>query len=173
MDSDSLESLVRRSRDGDVSAFEEIVRRFSRRAVATAHFIAGDLHAGEEAAQDAFVTAWRKLDRLREPAAFRSWFGTILARQAARSRRPAPIPLPPGMEPEAPGSGTPSEESLPREARALKPMFREVLALRYVEGLGYREIAAALGLTVARVKSRLHDGREKLRERLAGRKRRR
>jgi RNA polymerase sigma-70 factor (ECF subfamily) len=50
---------------------------------------------------------------------------------------------------------------------SLKPMYREVLALRYVEGLGYREIAAALGLTVARVKSRLHDGREKLRERLS------
>ena len=47
-----------------------------------------------------------------------------------------------------------------------------MLALRYVDGLGYREIAVALGLTVARVKSRLHDGRERLRERLAAKRER-
>jgi len=167
---ESIESLVRRSKGGDVAAFEEIVRRFSRRAVATAHLVCGDLHIGEEAAQDAFVTAWRKLSSLREPAAFPGWFGAILSRTAIRKRRPPPIPLPDDGGPEIPAAGLPDEEALPREVKGLKPMYREVLALRYVEGLSYREIAAALGIGVARVKSRLHDARQLLKERLARRR---
>jgi RNA polymerase sigma factor (sigma-70 family) len=168
MEPESLTELVRRAKRGDAAAFEAIVGRLGRRAVATAHLIAGDLHAGEEAAQDAFVNAWRKLDTLREPAAFRGWFARILSREAGRHRRRSPwLPLE-GTDPAAPA---PREvEGLPREANALKPKYRDVLALRYVDGLGYREIAAALGLTVARVKSRLHDGRERLRERLAARR---
>ena len=62
------------------------------------------------------------------------------------------------------------ERGLPAEAVRLKPMYRDVLALRYVEGLSYREIAVVSGITVARVKSRLHDARELLRERLARRR---
>ncbi|MEN8151481.1 MAG: sigma-70 family RNA polymerase sigma factor [Planctomycetota bacterium] len=165
MESLSLTDLVREAKRGRIEAFEEIVRRMSRRAVATAHLVAGDLHAGEEAAQDAFVIAWRKIGQVRDPRAFRGWFATILSREAGRRRRrpspplPADLPAPPG----------PEESGLPREVNALKSKYRDVLALRYVEGLSYDEIARALGLTVARVKSRLHDGREKLRDRLGDR----
>ena len=67
---ETLETLVRRAQAGDQIAFGEIVRLLDRRAVAAAHLIAGDLHRGEEAAQDAFVTAWRKLSSLRDPVAF-------------------------------------------------------------------------------------------------------
>ena len=166
-----LDQLVRLAQDGDQDAFAEIVRRLSRRAIATAHFISGDLHAGEEAAQDAFVTAWRKLGTLREAGAFRGWFGKILARTASRRRRPPHIPLTPDM---CVGAGEPDvadDAGLPSEALALKPMYRQVLALRYVEGLSYREVGEALSLTVARVKSRLHDAREQVRERLERRRR--
>lgn len=168
----SLEELVEKAQTGDVAAFEEIVRRLSRRAVATAHLIAGDLHAGEEAAQDAFVVAWRRIGDVRDPARFPGWFGTILARLASRGRRPPPIPIDPGREPAAEPE-TVEEDPLPAEAAALKPKYRQVLALRYVDGLSYREIASALGIPVARVKSRLHDGRELLRERLGRRRSRR
>jgi len=166
MESESITNLARRAKQGEVDAFEEIVRRLSRRAVATAHLIAGDLHAGEEAAQDAFVTAWRKIDQVRDPAAFRGWFGMILAREAGRRRRRTAPPTF-GLDRDPPAPAAREEEGLPGEACGLKPKYREVLALRYVDGLSYAEIAVALGLTVARVKSRLHDGRELLRERLA------
>lgn len=166
MDSPSLTDLVRAARAGRTAAFEELVRRLSRRAVATAHLIAGDLQAGEEAAQDAFVIAWKKIGQVRDPEAFRGWFATVLAREAGRRRRRAPPPLP--AEVAAPAAD--GESDLPREVNALKAKYRDVLALRYVEGLSYAEIALALGLTVARVKSRLHDGRERLRERLARRR---
>jgi RNA polymerase sigma-70 factor (ECF subfamily) len=173
MDSESLSILARRAKGGDVAAFEEIVRRLGRRAVATAHLITGDLHAGEEAAQDAFVIAWRRIEQLRDPAAFRGWFAMILSREAGRHRRRAPLPLEPGLDPAARSSSLGEEEGLPPVANRLKAKYRDVLALRYVEGLSYREIAAALGITVARVKSRLHDGREILRDRLARRRERR
>jgi len=172
MESQSLTNLARRAKRGDTAAFEAIVSSLGRRAVATAHLITGDLHAGEEAAQDAFVTAWRKIDQLRDPAAFRAWFAMILSREAGRHRRRAPLTLLPGVSKDLPAPAAVEEGGLPREANALPPKYRDVLALRYVEGLAYREIAAVLGLTAARVKSRLHDGRERLRERLAGKKER-
>lgn len=165
MDTLSLTDLVRRAKEGRIEAFEEIVRRLSRRAVATAHVISGDLHAGEEAAQDAFVTAWRKIGQVRDPRAFRGWFATILSREAGRHRRP---PLP-ALPDELPAPAGREESGLPREVNALRAKYRDVLALRYVEGLSYEEIGRALGLTVARVKSRLHDGRERLRRRLVER----
>jgi RNA polymerase sigma-70 factor (ECF subfamily) len=163
MESLNLPDLVRAAKKGRIDAFEEIVRRLSGRAVATAHLISGDLHAGEEAAQDAFVTAWRKIGQVRDPKAFRGWFATILSREAGRRRRKPAPPLPDDL-PARPGR---EESGLPREVNALKAKYRDVLALRYVESLSYVEIAHALGITVARVKSRLHDGREQLRERLA------
>lgn len=168
---DSLEQQVRNAREGDAHAFAEIVRTLSRSAVATARMITGDLHRGEEAAQDAFVAAWRKLADLREPRAFRAWFGCILARTASRARRAPHVTLEPGREPEVFPASSVGEE-LPAAALSLKPKYREVLALRYVGDLSYREIADALGLSQARVKSRLHDGRELLRDRLERRGRR-
>jgi RNA polymerase sigma-70 factor (ECF subfamily) len=170
MESETTGSLARRAKHGDVAAFEELVRRLGRRAVATAHLITGDLHAGEEAAQDAFLIAWRRIGQLREPEAFRGWFAMILSREAGRHRRRTPLPLEPGLDPAAPASAAGEEAGLPPVANRLKAKYRDVLALRYVEGLSYREIAAALGIPVARVKSRLHDGRELLRERLAQRR---
>ena len=164
---ESLTNLVQRAKDGDRDAFALIVRRLSRQAVATAHLITGDLQVGEDAAQDAFVTAWKKLSTLKEPAAFRSWFGVVLTRTACRVRRPRREQL----LPEDLAAPMIERVSLPEIALGLKASHREVLALRYVDDLSYRDIAGALGLTVARVKSRLHEAREVLRERyLRGRK---
>jgi RNA polymerase sigma-70 factor, ECF subfamily len=160
-----LQSLVEKSREGDRDAFAEIVRRLSRQAVATAHLITGDLQIGEDAAQEAFLTTFRKLRSLKEAGAFRSWFGVILTRIACRARVKFIAPLPE----EIPVTDPP-RDTLPDIALGLKPMYREVLALRYVEDLSYQEIAEALGLSVARVKSRLHDARRLLRDRYVRRR---
>ncbi len=158
---ETLTNLVIRAQEGDRDAFTLIVRRLSRQAVATAHLITGDLQVGEEAAQDAFVTAWRRLHSLKDPVAFRSWFGVVLTRIACRARRSRwERPLPEDLS-----APVKENTSLPEITLSLKPMYREVLALRYVDDLSYRDIAGALGLTVARVKSRLHEAREILRER--------
>jgi RNA polymerase sigma-70 factor (ECF subfamily) len=163
---ESFHELVRRARGGDARAFEDIVRRLTPQAVGTAHMITGDRHRGQEAAQDAFVAAWRRLETLRDDRAFRAWFARILTRAAIASRRRRPSVSMDDV-PELAARPEPIEEAtLPRIALGLKARYRDVLALRYVNGLSHQEISAALSISPARVKSRLHDGREQLRRRL-------
>ncbi|HCO03013.1 MAG TPA: hypothetical protein DIT48_06580, partial [Actinobacteria bacterium] len=73
--------LVERARRGDVHAYEELVRRYQRLALRTAAVITGRDDA-PDAAQEAFVKAYRSLDRFREGAAFRPWLLRIVANEA-------------------------------------------------------------------------------------------
>jgi DNA-directed RNA polymerase specialized sigma24 family protein len=75
---ESLTSLVERARSGDLEAFTQIVCRFQAMAYGYAYAILGDLILAEDAAQEAFLEAHRKLDNLREPAAFPGWFRRIV-----------------------------------------------------------------------------------------------
>lgn len=76
--------LVLRACAGDLSAKEQLYRRYVRYAVNLGRRLMRTLDAGEDVAQDAFVLAFEQLSTLREPAAFRGWFTTILVRQAHR-----------------------------------------------------------------------------------------
>src|ERR1043166_5435211 len=82
--------LVLAARRGDKKAFVEIVARHQAMVCGIALGILGDFAASEDAAQEAFLTAWRKFHDLREPERLRAWLGQI-ARNAAlghlRSRR--------------------------------------------------------------------------------------
>jgi DNA-directed RNA polymerase specialized sigma24 family protein len=69
-DKEKIASLVRAARAGDDFAFAELVRAYQDIAVAYATAILGDYHLAEDAAQEAFVEAYRELSALREPAAF-------------------------------------------------------------------------------------------------------
>ena len=83
----SLESLIRRTRDGDDDAYESIVRRFQDMAVGYGYAILRDFQLAEDAAQEAFFEAYRNLDKLREPAAFPGWFRKIVFKQCDRISR--------------------------------------------------------------------------------------
>src|SRR5206468_2555841 len=74
--------LVEASRRGDKRAFVEIVARHQAMVCGIALGILGDFAASEDAGQEAFLTAWRKIQELRDPAALRAWLGQI-ARNAA------------------------------------------------------------------------------------------
>ena len=65
--------LVRRARAGDARAYEELVRSHQEVAFKVAYVIAGSAADAEDAAQDAFVKAWRALGRFRPEAPFRPW----------------------------------------------------------------------------------------------------
>jgi DNA-directed RNA polymerase specialized sigma24 family protein len=84
---EELQSLVIRTRSGDLAAYEEIVRRFQDMALGYTYSIPGDFHHAEDAAQEAFIQAYRDLAQLREPAAFPGWFRTIVFRQCDRTAR--------------------------------------------------------------------------------------
>ena len=75
---DRISLLVRRAQAGDELAFAELVRAHQDRAVVYATAILGDYHLAENAAQEAFVDAYRELPSLRELAAFGRWLRTIV-----------------------------------------------------------------------------------------------
>lgn len=93
---EELKSLVVRAQAGDLEAYGEIVRRFQDLAYGYAYSVLGDFHLAEDAAQEAFIEAYRCLGALREPAAFPGWFRRIVFKHCdriVRRRRSKEVPL--------------------------------------------------------------------------------
>ena len=61
----STEELVKAAQAGEKAAFAELIRRYERAAIITAHSVLGDFHLAQDAAQEAFVIAYQKLSRIR------------------------------------------------------------------------------------------------------------
>ena len=152
-------------------AFAEVVQRFADMAFATAYAITGDFHLAEDAAQEAFVNAWRHLGDLREPAAFPGWFRRIVQTQAHLLRRRQRVPAPPEDAsagategPAARAERRDLQERVHRAISALPEAQRTAIALYYVGGHSVAEIAGFLGVPASTVKNRLHSARQRLRE---------
>jgi RNA polymerase sigma-70 factor, ECF subfamily len=159
--------LVRAAREGDERAFSSLYERYAR-------VVHGLLLARvgrdevEDLVQDVFLTAWRRLADLRDPAAFGGWLVMITRNRAMDFHRRAAdfVQLPENL----PVSGGAAERTEARAAldaiRALPDAYRETLMLRLVEGLSGPEIASRTGLTAASVRVNLHRGMKLLREKL-------
>src|SRR5471030_1610464 len=78
---------VRWAQAGDQDAFSRLVRRHQDMAVSYAAALLGDFHMGQDAAQEAFVSAYINLAQLQNPAAFRSWLRLIVFKHCDRVRR--------------------------------------------------------------------------------------
>lgn len=160
-------ALVRRSREGDPSAFTELYTRYAKmiHGVLLARVAALDV---DDLVQEVFLTAWKGLDGLRDPAAFGGWLSTIARHRATDLHRRAvdTIELPPTLE--APGdvSATAEARAVLDVIRSLPEAYRETLVLRLVEGMTGPEIAERTGLTAASVRVNLHRGMKILREKL-------
>ena len=159
---------MERARRGDVVAYEALVRMHQEIAFRTACLVAGSAGDGEEAAQEAFVKAWRALGRFRAGAPFRPWLLTIVANEARNPRRSAGrrTGLALRVAAERPsGDAAPSPEaallegarrdSLLEALAALDDRDRTVIACRHLLDLSEEETAAALGVRRGTVKSRL------------------
>lgn len=169
--------LVRAARAGDKRAFVEIVARHQAMVCGIALSLLGDFAASEDAGQEAFLTAWRKLHELREPERLRPWLAQI-ARNAAlgylrRTRGHAALedalsiadqgPLPDEV------AANEEEAALVRDSLARLPeTYRLPLVLFYREGQSVTAVAESLGISEDAVKQRLTRGREMLRERMSG-----
>lgn len=162
-------ALVLAARAGDRSAFEMLYHRHARmvHGVLLARVAAAD---ADDLVQEVFLQAWRRLESLREPAAFAAWVLTVARRRAADYYRR-------GVEPEELPEEILSEDPPQAEAaaalaaiRALPEAYRETLILRLVEGMTGPEIAARTSLTPASVRVNLHRGMKLLREKLGGTK---
>jgi RNA polymerase sigma factor (sigma-70 family) len=171
--------LVERARRGDLDAWETIVRTYQGLAFRTAYLFSGSAPDAEEAAQDAFVKAYRALGRFRRDAPLRPWLLRIVANEARNRRRSAGrrerLELRAADE-NRPGDAVPSPEAalLAQESHEqllaaverLSEEHREVVACRYFLELSETETAAALRLRKGTVKSRLARALDRLREEL-------
>jgi RNA polymerase sigma factor (sigma-70 family) len=170
--------LVRRARRGEVSAYEELVRRYQGIAHRTAYLITGEAAEAEDAAQQAFVKAFGALGRFDPDRPFRPWLLRIVGNEARNLRRSAgrraALELVVSREPEQ-LAASPEAEALDRERReslmaavsGLGEADRQVIGLRYFLDLTEGEMAEALGVAPGTVKSRLSRAMGRLREAMA------
>src|SRR5437763_15368266 len=146
--------LVHSVRRGDKRAFVEIVARHQAMVCGIALGILGDFAASEDAGQEAFLTAWRKIHDLREPERLRGWLGQI-ARNAALGqlrRQPghAVLQADPAITDHSPqpaeAAASEDEAALVRASLAKLPeTYRLPLILYYREGQSVRAAAEAIG----------------------------
>lgn len=174
-------SAIAACQRGDRQAFELIVKRYTTRALGAARSIVHDAALAEDAAQDAFVRAFRAIRRFRTGEPFYPWLYRILRNSCLTTlkRRGRPEPSldaegapPPPAPPFDPAATLARDElrAVVREAMThLSEPHREILHLSHFDGLSYKEIASCLGIPIGTVMSRLWAARQAMRKVLAPR----
>jgi RNA polymerase sigma-70 factor (ECF subfamily) len=166
---DSLPQLVRSATAGDQRAFAELHARHAGmvHAILLARLPAAE---AEDQVQEVFLTAWKKLAQLDEPAGFGAWLGTIARNRAVdclRRRRPTEA-----LRESWPDDGRASGSDIAEvrqvldAIRTLPDAYRETLVMRLCEGMNGPEIAAVTGLEPGSVRINLHRGMKLLRDKL-------
>jgi RNA polymerase sigma-70 factor (ECF subfamily) len=178
--------LVKAAKAGEMSAFEELVRRYDRNIFRIAQHITQNREDAEDVTQDAFLKAYQNLASFQEQSKFYTWLVRIAVNESLmrlRKRRTAKtvsidedVQTEEDSVPREVADWAPNPEQLYNQAelkdilsrtiQGLPSSFRTVFVLRDVEGLSTEETAEALGLSVPAVKSRLLRARLQLRERL-------
>jgi RNA polymerase sigma-70 factor (ECF subfamily) len=185
----SEQGLVERAARGEHAAFDALVLKYQDRIYAVCLRTLRDAEAARDAAQEAFLKAWKALPRFEGRSKFSTWVHRIAVNvclSAIRSNKAHPdrraLSLDAGSgdddtggggriaEPAAaaaaPGEGLERNETRRAVADAiagLEPDFRTAVILRDIEGKAYDEIAEILEIPVGTVRSRIHRGREQLR----------
>ena len=161
--------LVRRAAEGDAAAFERLYERYAAmvHGLLLARVSRADV---DDLVQDVFVTAWRRLEGLRDPAAFGGWLATIARNRAADFHRRSPdaSELTDNLAARDATAARVEALAVLDTIRTLPDAYRETLVLRLVEGMTGPEIAQRTGLTAASVRVNLHRGMKLLREKLKG-----
>jgi RNA polymerase sigma-70 factor (ECF subfamily) len=163
-------SLIDRARTGDRDAFESIVRARMDAVYRLSFAILGDEADARDAAQEAFIAAWRQLPRLREPERFEAWLQRIAvnaARQTIRSSRRRRIrEIPSSTVVALAERAAPAERddaAILDAALATLPVDqRAILVLHHLEGRPLAEIATILDVPIGTAKSRLFAARRAL-----------
>jgi len=181
-----LDRTVEAAKAGNPLAFEELVRRFRPSVASYAFALVRDRGLAEDVTQEVFLQAFRQLDTLRDPAAFRSWVYRITENAALTGRRrrgkkrtlrleegdavaEPPPELFAGEEEEEPPRVSPEIEAVRASLLALPSAYVEVLEMHYGAELSCRDIAEVLDITGNNVKVRLYRARNALRHAMARR----
>ncbi|RRR72668.1 MAG: sigma-70 family RNA polymerase sigma factor [Candidatus Viridilinea halotolerans] len=174
--------LVSASQQGDVDAFNHLVRLYEGRVYNLCYRMLGDGEAAADVTQDSFISAYRNMHRFRG-GLFRAWLFRIATNACydalrARKRRPSiPFSAASGPDEDSPAFDRPDEGESPDDvalrhelAAAIEAGLaqlpveqRIVVILSDIQGLAYEEIAAVTESNLGTVKSRLSRGRSRLR----------
>jgi RNA polymerase sigma-70 factor (ECF subfamily) len=174
------EELVLLARQGDPDAFDQLVARHQSAVYRAALAALRVREDAEEVAQDAFIRAWRALDRFRSESSFRTWILRIAWNRAISKRRSLAswlrrtTPMDDVAEPVAAGEGqygwmhsVELQAHATSAIQALTPKLRDALLLAQSGEYQYDEIARMLAIPVGTVKWRISEARRKVRETLA------
>ena len=158
-------TLVERAAAGDHEAFDGLVRFASNRLYGIAYRILRDQYLAEDALQQALMTVWNELPRLRDPDRFDAWTYRLIVRAATAEARRAGRggPTSPLLPADADVSRAPDDiravadrDQLERGFSRITPEQRAVLVLQHYAGLSQAEIADVIGVPVGTAGSRLH-----------------
>ncbi|MHC4498596.1 MAG: RNA polymerase sigma factor [Planctomycetota bacterium] len=161
-------TLVEAALGGDADSFTELCRRYYPAMVAIGHSILGDRHLAEDAAQQAFANAVRKLPQLKKKNRFAKWLAAICRNAAldlADNR---------DVNSTADNLSTVAAESqvdygteAVREAIGRLPASdRELIFLRFYDGMTYESISAVLGISRQAINGRLRRAKKKIADHL-------
>jgi RNA polymerase sigma-70 factor, ECF subfamily len=179
-------ALVLAAKEGDITAFEQLIKKYDRNVFRIAQHITQNREDAEDVVQDAFLKAYQNLKQFQGNSKFYTWLVRIAVNEALmklRKRKTSKtvsmdedVETEDGSVPREVADWSPNPEQLFRQAelsdilaktiQGLPTGFRTVFVLRDVEGLSTEETAETLGLSVPAVKSRLLRARLQLRERL-------
>lgn len=171
--------LVVRAAEGDDEAFEALVHRHAPVLLRLATRLLGSPTEAEDAVQEAFVSAWRKLPEFRGDARFGTWMHRIVTNRCLnvlRSRQPVTA-LDSVPEPQAPehqvsppraAEAHAAVRDLSRAIEGLSPEQRVCWVLRELDGVPYESIAESVGISQEAVRGRVFRARRYLTEAMAG-----
>lgn len=169
-------SVVELCRKGNSEAFAILVERYQGMVYNIAFRMLGDAEAAKDMAQDSFIAAYEALKDFRSDSKFSTWLCSIVlnkCRDHLKCRRPhvaideiAELPAPKASNPEDELLGRQLGKGIQGALNALPADSREVIVLKHIKGLDYKEMETVLGISVNTLKVRTHRARELLRKRL-------
>jgi RNA polymerase sigma-70 factor (ECF subfamily) len=163
--------LVSACLDGSKAAFEALVRRYERPVRAAALSVLGDFHRAEDATQEAFIRAWKKLPGLRNQAAFGPWI-TKIARHSAiniarrRIRVSAQRSTLAKVIEQPDGRLESDKQKLLDAVMKLPKAHRHLIMLRYFSKYPVKELAGITGRSIGTITKQLSRARKQLRTHL-------
>lgn len=166
------EALAARVGGGDREAFAELVRRHQSGVYRVCYRVLGDREDARDAAQEAFIRAYRKMDSFEGRSAFRTWLMRLAVNVSLNDRKRRRESLPLEIIPATDGSAGPQQrlleseqsELLHRALGELKPEHRAAVVLHDLEGMSWEEAAEVLEVPPATARSWAHRGRGRLKE---------
>lgn len=167
--------IIKQIQGGNVKLFDELFFRYKNSALRTAYLITGNLHTSEDIVQETFVQCYLKLNSLKNPESFKSWFYKVLTRTAwvysKKDRKATPIE---NIYEKVDFQNTEKTmvdylkneeyELIYYEIEKLDIKLKTTIILFYFNDLSIKEIAKTLGCMEGTVKSRLHNGRSILKK---------